>query len=480
MKPQRNLILTRAMSLVAALGMLNGCALGPDYKRPELPVPDNYRWQDRAAGETTLGDLGWWQVYSDPQLQEILNTAVAANLDVRIAAARVEQARATLGSTRLQFLPNISAEAGATRAKSSAYAILAEQDRIGEIDNAALNVSYELDIWGRLRRSTETARAQLLATEYAQRAVLVGLVADVASAYFKLISFDEQLTVTRNTVATRQKFVELTRAKHDRGVVSGLDVSTAEAELATAQANIPDLEREIAQTENQLSILLGQNPEAIARARRYDDDGPLLPMPPVGLPSALLERRPDLRRAEQNLIAANAQIGAAKAALFPTISLTGVLGSRSLELSQLFTGPAETWLAGVNLVQPLLDAEKNIYQVDFARAGKREALLLYQQAVQNAFKEVADALIARQKFAELQFAQETKVAALRRANQIALARYQVGYSSYFDVINSNRDLFNAELSLATAYLNSLLSSVQLYQALGGGWQSGDQRAAAAR
>jgi len=467
------------IALVIAFTLLSACALGPDYERPALQVPDNYRWQEQAAGATTLGDLGWWQVYRDPLLQETLNTAVAANLDVRIAASRVEQARATLGSTRLQLLPNISAAASALRGKSSTYAILANQDRLGDTDNAALNVSYELDIWGRLRRSTETARAQLLATEYAQRTVLVGLVADVASAYFKLISFDEQLTVTRNTVATRQKFVELTRAKHDRGVVSGLDVSTAEAELATAQANIPDLERQIAQTENQLSILLGQNPEAIARAQRYDDDGPLLPTPPVGLPSALLERRPDVRRAEQNLIAANAQIGAAKAALFPTISLTGMWGSRSPELSKLFTGPADTWLAGVNLVQPLLDADKNIYQVDFAEAGKREALLLYQQAVQNAFKEVADALIARQKFAELQFAQEAKVAALRRANQIALARYQVGYSSYFDVINSNRDLFNAELSLATAYLNSLLSSVQLYQALGGGWQRGDQRAAAA-
>ena len=475
MRSRRYLISPRTALLIGALGLLSACALGPDYRRPELQVPDSYRWQEQPAADNALGDLGWWQVYRDPLLQQTLHTALTANLDVRIAAARVEQARATLGSARLQLLPNISADASATRGKSSAYAILANQDRIGETDNAALNVSYELDIWGRLRRSTETARAQLLASEYAQRAVLVGLVADVATAYFQLISLDEQLAVTRNTLATRQKFVELTHAKHDRGVVSGLDVSTAEAEFATAQANIPDLERQIAQTENQLSILLGQNPEAITRAQHYADDGPLLPMPPVGLPSALLERRPDIRRAEQNLVAANAQIGAAKAALFPTISLTGMLGSRSPELSKLFTGPADTWLAGVNLVQPLLDADKNIYQVDFAEAGKREALLLYQQAVQNAFKEVADALIARQKFAELQLAQEAKVAALRRANQIALARYQIGYSSYFDVINSDRDLFNAELSLTTAYLNSLLSSVQLYQALGGGWQGQENK-----
>jgi multidrug efflux system outer membrane protein len=469
----------RILVLGNALLLLAACALGPDYKRPELAVPDKYRGQQEQSVGDAPGDLSWWQMYRDPILQQTLTTALNANLDVHIAAARVEEARATLGATRLQLLPNIGASAGGGRAQSSTYAILPGQKRIGETESASISASYELDIWGRLRRSTESARAQLLGTEYAQRAVVVGLVADVATAYFTLISLDQQLAVTRNTAATRTKFVELTRAKHDRGVVSGLDVSTAEAELATAQANIPDLERQIEQTENRLSILLGQNPDAIVRSEGYTSGttSPLLPIPPVGLPSTLLERRPDVRQAEQNLVAANARIGAAKAALFPAISLTGSFGSRSAELGDLFTGPAQTWSAAVNLAQPILDAEKNLYQVDFANAAKREALLLYQRAVQNAFKEVADALVAREKFAEFQLAQETKVGALRRANQIALARYQIGYSSYFDVINSNRDLFNAELSLASAYLNSLLSSVQLYQALGGGWQV--QQAAAA-
>jgi multidrug efflux system outer membrane protein len=463
----------RRLLLLTVLSFLNACALGPDYRRPELNVPAKYRGQLEQSSDEAPGDLGWWQIYRDPILQQTLTAALQSNLDVRIAVARIEEARATLGATRLQLLPNIGASASGERAKASTYAILPGQNRFGESETAAIGASYELDLWGRLRRSTESARAQLLATEYAQRAVVVGLVADVATAYFTLLSLDQQLAVTRDTVATRTKFVELTRAKHDRGVVSGLDVSTAEAELATAQANIPDLERQLEQTENRLSILLGQNPAAIVRSEGYTSGAtsPLLPIPPVGLPSSLLERRPDVRQAEQNLVAANARIGAAKAALFPAISLTGSFGSRSAELSKLFTAPAETWSAGVNVVQPILDAQKNLYQVDFANAAKREALLLYQRAVQTAFKEVADALVARQKFAELQLAQETKVGALRRANQIALARYQIGYSSYFDVINSNRDLFNAELSLAAAYLNSLLSSVQLYQALGGGWQS---------
>lgn len=459
--------------LVALLALPAACALGPDYRRPALPVPDNYRWQLPGDTAAEFGDLAWWDLYRDPLLQQTLGTALAANLDLRIAATRIEQARATLGATRLQWLPQLSGNVAADRKKTSEYALLPGQSRVGKSNTASIGAAYELDIWGRLRRSTEAARAELLALEFAQQAVVVGLVADVATAYFSLISLEERLAVTRNTVATRQKFVDLTHAKHDRGVVSGLDVSTAEAELATAQANIPDLERQIAQTEDQLSILLGQNPGAIERGRQFDAAGPLPPVPPAGLPSALLERRPDIRQAEQLLVAANARVGAAKAALFPTVSLTGSFGGLSGEFSKLFTGPANTWSYGAGLALPLLDAQNSLYQLDLADAQKREALLTYQKTLQNAFREVADALIARQKYTEFQAAQAAKVAALRRANDIALARYQVGYSSYFDVINANRDLFNAELDLAAAYLNSLLASVQLYQALGGGWQGAD-------
>lgn len=465
----------RRLALALAVGLtFGGCALGPDYERPEMMVPTEYRWQQQIDGAHDFGNLDWWQVYHDEQLQAILKTALRENFDVRIAAARVEQARAALGSTRLQFLPQVGADAEVLRRRTSEYErLLPTQRNVGESQTATLNASYEIDIWGRLRRLNQAARAEFLASQYAQQGVAVALIADVASAYFTLVTLDEQRAITESTLGTRRKFVDLTRARHDRGVVSGLDVSAAESELATAQANIAEIERQAAIAEDRLSILLGTHPGDVVRADFNRREQLQLPQPPAGIPSQLLERRPDLRRAEQDVIAANARIGAAKAALFPTISLTGALGSVSRELGDLFSGPARTWSAGANLALPIIDAQNNIYQVDLADARKREALLVYQQAVQNAFREVADALIARQKYTEFQTAQQAKVDALRRANDIALARYQVGYSSYFDVINSNRDLFNAELALSSAHLDALLANVQLYQALGGGWSAVD-------
>jgi multidrug efflux system outer membrane protein len=469
-----NVFRRRLLSIAVLPALLSGCAMGPDYKRPDMIVPTEYRWQQQTDGNQDFGNLDWWQVYRDDQLQAILKIALRENLDVRIAAARVEQARALLGATRLQYLPQIAGDASVKRSRTSEYArLLPNQPGIGETDSAAINASYELDIWGRLRRLNEASRAEFLASRYAQQGVMVTLIADVATAYFNLITLDEQRAITSSTLQTRAKFVDLTRAKHDRGVVSGLDVSSAESEFATAQANIAEIERQAALAEDRLSILLGKNPGDVVRTDFHKREQLQLPQPPAGLPSKLLERRPDVRRAEQNVIAANARIGAAKAALFPTISLTGSLGSLSKELGDLFSAPAKTWSAGAGLAVPLIDAQNNGYQVDLADAKKREALLSYQQTVQNAFKEVADALIAREKYVQFQTAQQAKVDALRRANDIALARYQVGYSSYFDVINSNRDLFNAELALSSAHLNTLLANVQLYQALGGGWSAGD-------
>ena len=301
-----------------------------------------------------------------------------------------------------------------------------------------------------------------------------GLVSSVATAYFTLLTLDEQLAIAQRTVGTRQKFVDLTQAQHERGTVSGLDVASAQAQLAIAQATIPDLQRQIGITEDQLSVLLGRNPDAILRTQSSQitrmTEAPIPPVPPAGLPSSLLERRPDLREAEQNLVAANANVGVAKANLFPSISLTAAAGTASNALSQLFTGPARTWSLGGSLAQPLLSAQNNLYQLELANAQKRQALLQYQQNIQTAFREVSDALIARTKYAEFQVAQQTQVDAQRKADNIALARYRIGYASYFDVINADRDLFTAELSLSAAHLNTLLSLVQLYRATGGGWQ----------
>jgi multidrug efflux system outer membrane protein len=320
-----------------------------------------------------------------------------------------------------------------------------------------------------LRRENEAVRAELLASEHARRGVVVSLVADVASIWFRLASLEEQLKVTRATVETRQRFLDLTRAQFDRGTVSGLDVATAEAQLAQARDSIPEFERQLATSANALSLLLGRNPEALQN-RPAEVRTAMAPEIPVGLPSRLLERRPDILQAEQALVSANARIGSAKAALFPTISLTGSFGSLSGPMSELFTQPAETWSAGVNLLQPILDADRNQYRVDLADARKAEALALYEKAVRNGFREVSDALVTRQKTMEIERAQIELVRAQQRAEEIATARYRIGYSSYFDVINADRDLFTAKLALASARLNALLATVQLYRALGGGWE----------
>jgi multidrug efflux system outer membrane protein len=465
--------LQNAVTAGAAL-LAAACALGPDYQRPKEIIPAAYRF-DTAAANNAFADQGWWRLYEDPSLRSLIREALDSNLDVRIAAARVDQARAVLGSTRLQQLPQVSASAEAQRARSSRYQLIPGEPAIGKAFSADGSLSYELDFWGKYRRASEAARAALLASEYSKQDVMAGLVSSVATAYFTLLALDEQLTITQRTVATRQKFVDLTQAQHERGTVSGLDVASAQAQLAVAQANIPDLQRQIGIAEDQLSVLLGRNPDEIVRTTTSElkstTEATLAPVPPAGLPSSLLERRPDLREAEQNLVAANANVGVAKANLFPSIALTAAGGSESSALSQLFSGPARTWSFGGSLLQPLLSSQSNLYQLDLANAQKRQALLQYEQSIQTAFREVSDALIARRKYAELQVAQQAQVDAQRKADSIALGRYRIGYASYFDVINADRDLFTAELSLSAAHLNTELSLVQLYRAVGGGWQT---------
>jgi outer membrane protein, multidrug efflux system len=464
----RSIVIASAALLTAA------CALGPNYQRPKENIPAAYRF-DTATANDAFADQGWWQLYQDPTLQSLIREALDNNLDVRIAAARVDQARAVLGATRLQQLPQVSASAEALRARTSKYELVPGEPAISNVFSVDGSLSYEVDFWGKYRRATEAARAGLLASQYAKQDVRAGLVASVATAYFTLLALDEQLTITRRTVGTRQKFVDLTQAQHERGTVSGLDVASAQAQLAVAEANIPDLQRQIGIAEDQLSVLLGRNPDEIVRTSTGElksmTETTVAPVPPAGLPSSLLERRPDLREAEQNLIAANANVGVAKANLFPSIALTAAGGSESSALSQLFSGPARSWSFGANLLQPLLSSQSNLYQVDLANAQKRQALLQYQQSIQTAFQEVSDALIARQKYAELQVAQQAQVDAQRKADSIALARYRIGYASYFDVINADRDLFTAELALSAAHLNTMLSLVQLYRAAGGGWQT---------
>lgn len=459
--------MNRLLVLVLA-SMLAACALGPDYARPDIETPAAFS-NSPADAPGSVADLGWWELYRDPELNALISTAIAQNLDLRIAAARLEQARAVLGSTDLSLLPQVSANAGIERAQAS-IDNARNGERLATTESVGLGLSWELDLWGRLRRENEAARAELLAAEYARRGVMVSLVSELATTWFRLASLDEQLKVTRATLQTREQFLQLTQAQFERGTVSGLDVATAEAQLAQARASIPDFERQVAQTEHALSLLLGRNPTAFA-SRSLEQATAMTPQIPAGLPSSLIERRPDILQAEQGLIAANARIGVAKAALFPRLSLTGSFGSLSSDMTDLFSSGAEAWSLGVGVLQPLLDSERNFYRIDLADARKAEALAVYERAVRNGFREVADALVARQKLAEVEAAQKQLVAAQLRAEEIATARYKVGYSSYFDVINADRDLFNAKLSLASARLNARLATVQLYRALGGGWQA---------
>lgn len=468
----------KAVLAAAMLAGLAGCALGPDYQRPDTEAPKRFRGDlppalDLAT-EPALAERNWMAVYTDPALRALIRQALASNLDVRIAATRVEQARATAGATGLVLLPQVSLSADRTRNKQSELAVAAPNvPRDLSTNRVSLTATWEIDLWGRLRRSTEAAKAELLGAEDARRGVVVGLIGDVSSAYYTLQTLDEQLAITRRTVATREKFVELTQARHERGVISGLDVATAEAQAAAARANIPELQRQVSLVEDQLSLLLGGYPGAIARGEAIHEPGHELgPEPPAGLSSSLLERRPDLLVAESRLKAANARVGVAKAALFPRLALTGTFGTASQSLGDLFTTPSNAFSFGGNLLQPLLDAERNLYQVDLADARKREAILAYEQAVKGAFREVADALAERSQYEAFEHEQQARVAALKRADEIALARYRIGFSSYFDVINAERDLFDSELALTAARRNTRLAAVRLYRALGGGWNAG--------
>src|SRR6202165_2765453 len=367
-------VVTASAALLAV-----ACALGPDYQRPKEKIPAAYRFEP-AAGNDSFADQGWWQLYQDPTLQSLIREALDNNL-----AARIDQARAILGSTRLQQLPQISASADAQRARTSVDQRIPGVPAISNVFLVDGSLSYEFDFWGKYRRATEATRGGLLASPDAEQGVMAGLASSVATAYFTLLTLDEQLAITQHTVGTRQKFVDLTQAQHERGTVSGLDVATAQAQLAIAQANVPELQRQIGISEDQLSVLLGRNPDQILRTESSQlkrlIEPAIPPVPPAGLPSSLLERRPDLREAEQNLGAANANVGVAKANLFPAITLTAAGGSECSALADLVGAPTRTWSVAAGLLQPLLSSQRNLYQVDLANAQQRQAPLQYQQRI---------------------------------------------------------------------------------------------------
>jgi multidrug efflux system outer membrane protein len=454
----------RKVLLLATLS-LAGCSLAPTYQRPEVPVPA--QWQINIQTANDLANTVWWKQFQDPVLDNLIQTALQENKDVQIAAARVEEFMGRYGVTRSAQFPQVGANAAGARTRASESEDVALGENPVNTFQVDLGVSFELDLWGKLRNATEAARAQLLATEEAQRTVILTLVSQLANSYVRLLDLDQQLTITRATLETRQESVRINRLRFEAGLTSELEYQQAVAEYQNAAVQVPLLERSIAQQENAISLLLGRNPGKISRGVTLDQLA--LPQVPGGLPSELLERRPDIRQAEQQLIAANALIGVAKAAFFPSISLTGFFGTSSTDLSDLFKGPSQTWQFAGQLLQPIFTGGALTGQLQVAEAVQKQALLNYQQTIQTAFAEVDNNLIAVSKLREQLKDQAAQVAALQRYLDLATLRYKNGYTDYLTVVDAERNLFSAQLQYVQSQGDLFRAMVNLYKALGGGW-----------
>jgi multidrug efflux system outer membrane protein len=461
----------RAALLALPAILLTACMLGPDYRRPEVPLPAVFRGLDPLApgGPGSLGDLAWWTVFQDETLQTLIRTALEQNYDLRIAMARILDAQAQVVVTRSFQFPSIDGTAQAPYSTT-----FGDRPPLFTLENsfipqAAVNLSFELDFWGRWRRATEAARAELLASEEARHVVLSDLVSRVASAYFELRMLDLSLEIAQRTVNLRRDSLRLVRLREEGGVVSRMDVYQAETLLAGALREIPDLERQIEQTENLISVLLGRDPGPIPRGRPLDGQVSIPPIP-AGLPAALLERRPDVRQAEQALVAANARIGVAKSEFLPRIFLLGNIGVAGGVQNSVSFGPMGFFGVGPTMSVPIFNMGRVQAGVDSADARYQEAVARYQQAVQEAVREVSDGLVGYRKRQAARGEQETLVQVLRNATGLSNIRYDGGVTSYLEVLDNERQLFEAELDLARARRNELVAVVGLYRALGGGWQ----------
>lgn len=459
---------------LAALGagaLLAGCAVGPDYHRPDPLLPDRYNEAGTEARAAAPVNPEWWTLFGDAGLNNLIAQALAANQDLQAAVARLEAAEAAAREAGADYLPRVDLGAGNTRSRTSGETFNGQRMGAAIYNNRriAASLSYELDLWGRIRRSNEAARAELLASQYSRDGVRLTLLGQVANEYLALRSLDAQLDVTRDTLASREKSLQIARARIDAGSASALDLAQAESARAAAQAQANQLKRQRGISENQLGLLTGQPGLKIPAASL--NDLPLPPVPPAGLPSSLIEARPDVRQAEEKLVAANARIGVAKAAYFPTISLTGSLGSESIALADLFTHNAGLWSAALGLTMPIFDAGRTTARVDQASATQKESLANYRKTVQSAFKEVGDALVGLKELADEEIANTAQVAAARRAQDLSLARYEAGYAGFTEVLDAQRTTNNAQLQYLGSRKNRLGAAVDLFKALGGGWQA---------
>src|SRR5438128_5052912 len=446
---------------------LSACMVGPDYRRPEVDVPAAWRLGATEAGE--LSNIAWWDQFQDPVLSNLVRTALANNKDLEIATANVDQAAAHYGIARSAQFPQVNGGASVVREHSSANAAVPSGHSFTDY-GVNLSASFELDVWGRLRRATESARASLLASEQGKGTVVLTVVTTVAGAYIQLRALDRQLEIAQRTSQSLGEAARLQRVRFEEGAVPQSDYQQAESQYREAAARVPELERQIAQQENFISVLLGHNPGVIQRGR--DIDALLFPAVPDGLPASLLERRPDIRQAEQNLIAANADIGVAKAAYFPDISLTALLGLESAQLADLLKGPSRTWSYGAGVLQPIFNAGRIRSQVAQAEALQRQALYTYQKSIISAFQDVENALIDRTKFGQIREEQAQNVEALRRFRDLAELRYREGVTIYLEVATAEQSLFNAQLAYVVTQSLLFQSYANLYKAMGGGWVEG--------
>ncbi len=453
--------MNRALPLLLLL-LLAGCTVGPDYRRPDIEMPD--AWRVAPTEASAIANARWWQHFGDPVLDELIETALHNNRDLRIAAARVDEYAARLGVTRSALFPQLDYGAGASRREAGSGV---PGGSSGTLYEATLNLGWELDIWGRIRRASEAARADLLAAEEGRRAVILSLVSAVATGYVQLLNLDRQLAIARDTVKSRAESVRLFELKYRGGVISELELAQVRSEYEQAAVQVPSLARQIALLENALSVLLGRNPGPIPRGRTLDELR--LPPVPAGLPSDLLLRRPDIRAAEQRLIAANARIGVARARYLPTLSLTGLFGQSSAELDNLFASAGNLWQIGAGMVGPLFTGGRLESEVAASEAVRRQLLETYLDAIQTAFREVNDALVSVVRRREELAARGRQVAALRMYANKARARYNEGYVSYIEVLDAERRLFDIELLYEQNRADLYAALVSLYKAMGGGW-----------
>jgi multidrug efflux system outer membrane protein len=461
----------RSAAFAALLAIVPaGCAVGPNYKRPAIVTPQTFRGADAgtsAAAGVSFGDEKWWDVFQDAQLQGLIRTALQQNYDVRIAASRVAQAQAQLTITRSQEFPSAAAVVSGNGIRNSKSIFFGAYDTSDT--ELGLGFQWNLDFWGKYRRATEASRDQLLASQWGRQEVIASLVSSVASAYFTLREQDLELQISRQTLSSDQDSLRLTQLLSDHGRTSLLDVRQAEQLVFSASGSINIIQKQAGQQEDLISTLLGQNPGDVTRGLELTAQAHP-PEVPAGIPSSLLERRPDIRQAEAQLMAMNAEIGVAKAAYFPAISLTGTGGFESIALSDLFTGPAGMWNFAGQLTQPLFTGSSLKGGVRLAQAQQQQAALAYQQTIQQSFREVSDALIAYARDQEFRKQQQMLTNSAQDASRLSDLRYRGGASSYLEVLDSNTRYYSAEIVLAQAELNEMLDYVQLYRALGGGWQ----------